>query len=523
MTDSAALPDLANGVAIDRLSGGGMLQGTVGSDEVLLVRKGDEFFAVGARCTHYSGALVEGLVVGDEVRCPLHHACFNLRTGEAVRGPAFDPVSCWRVERVGDRVFVREKLAAPGRPKRGAQGGAARVAAGGPAAVASLSGVPASVVIVGGGPAGLSAADTLRREGYDGPVTLISADDSAPYDRPNLSKDYLGGTASDDWIPLRSPDYYTEQRIRLLLSTRVSALDLAAKRVQVEGGEAIVFDRLLLATGADPVKLTIPGAAPSQIHYLRTYADSRALAAKAAMAKTVVILGGSFIGLEVAATLRERGLAVHVVAMEKQPLERVLGPDIGRLFRTIHESHGVVFHLEDTITQVSGSKVTLRSGTELDADLLVLGVGVQPALALAEQAGLKVDRGVLVDEYLQTSQPGVFAAGDIARWPDSRSGERIRVEHWVVAERQGQVAARNILGLRQRFDAVPFFWTRQFDTSIKYIGHAQEWDAIEVDGSIEAKNCTVTYKRAGRVLAVATIGRNVENLRIEAEMEAGIR
>jgi NADPH-dependent 2,4-dienoyl-CoA reductase/sulfur reductase-like enzyme/nitrite reductase/ring-hydroxylating ferredoxin subunit len=506
---SDVVPDLAAGVAIDRVPEGGMIQGKVGTENVVLARRGAEFFAVGATCTHYGGPLGRGLVVNDTVRCPLHHACFSLRTGEALRGPAFDPIPHWRVEHLGDAVFVREKLTAPSRRPPSA----------------SLRGQkpPASVVIVGGGGAGLAAADTLRREGYDGPVTLISADADPPCDRPNLSKEYLTGKAPDDWIPLRPPSYYSDQRIDLVLNSPVVSLDVRQKRVQTADGTTYAFDRLLLAMGADPVKLPVPGASDSQLSYLRTYADSRALAAKAASAKQVVIIGGSFIGLEVAASLRARGLAVHVVALDKEPLERVMGHEIGQFIRGLHEAHGVVFDLQDTISNLEGRRVILKSGTSLDADLLVLGVGVRPASALAERGGLSVDRGVVVDEYLETSAPGIFAAGDIARLPDPRSGERVRVEHWVFAERQGQAAARNLLGNRERFDAVPFFWTRQFGISIKYVGHAQAWDETVVDGSFEAKNCAVTFKRGGRTLAVATISRDLQSLQAEVAMETSPR
>jgi NADPH-dependent 2,4-dienoyl-CoA reductase/sulfur reductase-like enzyme/nitrite reductase/ring-hydroxylating ferredoxin subunit len=503
MTDAedTSKPDFGNGLPFRALPDGGMVLGRVDADDVLLVRQGNELFAVGAHCTHYHGPLAEGLIAGDTVRCPWHHACFSLRTGEALRAPALDPVACWRVERVGDTVFVREKLAEP-RP-----------------GTAKPPGIPASVVIVGGGAAGLAAADMLRREGYEGVLTVISADDSPPYDRPNLSKDFLAGTAQDDWIPLRSPDYYAERRIDLVLNARVSSLDAHAKRVQLENGKSHGFGALLLATGADPVRLDIPGAADSQIHYLRTFADSRAIIAAAAAAKRVVVIGASFIGLEVAASLRARKIDVHVVAPESEPLERVMGPEVGRFIRHLHESRGVAFHLGKTVGRVAGRQAILSDGTTVDADFLVLGVGVRPSLALAERAGLAVDRGVTVNEYLETSVPGVFAAGDIARWPDPHSGDRIRVEHWVVAERQGQVAARNILGHRERFDAVPFFWSQHYDVAINYVGHAEKWDAIDIDGALDARDCAVTYRRGGRTLAVATISRDRQSLEAELMME----
>ena len=503
--ESNSEQDFGNGVAVDHLPDGGMLQGKVGGEDVIVARRGGEFFAVGASCPHYGGPLAKGLMLGEELRCPLHHACFSLRTGEALRAPAFDPIPCWRVERIGQRVFVREKLPA---------------AAQRPASAAAAPRQPASVVIVGGGAAGLAAADMLRRQGYDGPVTMISADDSAPYDRPNLSKDYLAGKAPEDWLPLRSPDYYADRRIDLVLGSRVSSLDARQKRIRLDSGKTYDFGALLLATGAEPVKLPVQGAADSQLYYLRSLADSRGLIKKVASAKQGLLVGASFIALEVAASLRERGIGVHIAAPEHQPLERVLGPDFGRFIRGLHEAHGVVFHLGQTVTGVDGRRATLSGGTNVDVDFLVLGVGVRPSLALAEQAGLKVDRGIVVNEYLETSAPGVFAAGDIARFPDARSGALVRIEHWVVAERQGQTAARNMLGQRERFDAVPFFWTRQYGVSVKYVGHAEKWDSVEIDGSLEARDCAISYKLGGRTLAVATISRDLHSLRAEAAMEA---
>ncbi len=505
----APTTEFSAGIALRDLPDGAPVSGRVGAEEAILVRRGEDVFAVGAQCSHYHGPLAEGLIVDDTVRCPWHHACFSLRTGEALRAPALDSIPCWRVERVGDRVFVREKLAAPG-PHAGPR--RARVAH-----------APASVVIVGGGAAGLAAADTLRREGYQGAVTIISADDSPPCDRPNLSKDFLAGTAPADWIPLRPPEYYAERHIELELKSRVASIDVNDGRVNLENGEHYEYGALLLATGADPVRLEIPGAPDALIHYLRTFADSRAIVARSTAAKSAVVVGASFIGLEVAASLRARGLAVHVVGPEAAPLEKVLGTEVGRFVRELHESRGVVFHLGRTVNRVDGNKVTLSDATTLETDLMVLGVGVRPSLALAEQAGIAIDRGIAVDEYLETSARGIFAAGDVARWPDPHSGERIRVEHWVVAQRQGQVAARNILGQRIAFEAVPFFWSQHYDVAINYVGHAEKWDAVAIEGSLADRDCAVTYTRGGRTLAVATISRDTQSLLAERAMERADR
>jgi NADPH-dependent 2,4-dienoyl-CoA reductase/sulfur reductase-like enzyme/nitrite reductase/ring-hydroxylating ferredoxin subunit len=498
-TKTRATIDLSQGIAASTLNDGAMILGRVGDEEVVVARSGSELFAIRAHCSHYRGPLVDGLIVGDTVRCPWHHACFSLRTGEALRAPALDPIACWRVEREGDRIFVREKLPST-RPTQVHQ-------------------VPSSIVIVGGGAAGVAAAEMLRREGYEGPVSLISADADPPVDRPNLSKDFLAGHAQDDWIPLWPNDFYVERRIDLVLGRRVASIDPARRTVRLDDGSDRQYGTLLLATGADPVRLAIPGANDDRVRYLRSFADSRAIVERSATARHVVVVGASFIGLEVAASLRARGIAVDVVAPEGTPLERVMGVQVGRFLRSLHETNGVAFHLGQTVAGVDGRTVTLSGGRTLDCDFLVLGVGVTPAVALAEQAGLTMDRGVLVNEYLETSRPGIFAAGDIARWPDPHTGGRIRVEHWVVAERQGQVAARNMLGRRERFDAVPFFWSQHYDVSINYVGHAERWDEVLIDGSLEARDCTVEYRQDGRTLATATIGRDRASLEVEARME----
>jgi NADPH-dependent 2,4-dienoyl-CoA reductase/sulfur reductase-like enzyme/nitrite reductase/ring-hydroxylating ferredoxin subunit len=495
-------PDLASGVAIGSIADGKMLQGHVGDAAVLLARRGKDFFALGATCTHYGGPLAEGLIVGDTVRCPWHHACFSLRTGEALHAPALSGVDCWSTEVSGGKVFVRGK-ASPARTVR----------------FTPKSDSPRRIVIVGGGAAGFAAAERLRREGFQGELSMVSDDDAAPVDRPNLSKDYLAGTAPEEWVPLRGDDFYTEQRIDLRLRTKVSSIDVRAREVALGDGSKLAYDRLLLATGAEPIRLSTPGMDLPHVFTLRTLSDCRAIIARAANARRAVVLGASFIGLEVAASLRARNIEVHVVAPEKRPMERILGPQMGDFVRRLHEEHGVVFHLETTATAIDAKQVTLKSGEAIDSDLVVVGVGVRPRLTLAEKAGLAIDRGVSVNAYLETSAPDVYAAGDIARWPDPHSGADIRVEHWVVAERQGQTAALNMLGLRDKFTAVPFFWSQHYDLPINYVGHAESWDELAIDGDIGARDCVLRYKRQGRVLAVASIYRDTESLTAEAEME----
>jgi NADPH-dependent 2,4-dienoyl-CoA reductase/sulfur reductase-like enzyme/nitrite reductase/ring-hydroxylating ferredoxin subunit len=500
-------PDLTQGVSPADFTDGKLL-GHVGEEQVLLVQLGAELLAIDAFCSHYHGPLAEGLVVGDTVRCPWHHACFSLRSGEASRPPALSALAVWQVEREGERIFVRRKSEQAKETR---------------ASAPQVGDVPRKIVIVGGGAAGFAAAEMLRREGFAGTISMISDDAAPPVDRPNLSKDYLAGQAPEDWVPLRPDDFYAEAGIDLRLNTQVGAIDARERKVVLANGSTLSFDRLLLATGAEPVRLPIPGADQPHVHTLRTLADSRAIIALAtAGSKRVLVIGASFIGLEAAAALRARNLEVHVVAPEERPMERILGAEIGDFVRALHEEHGVIFHLRDTVTAFEGKRARLKSGGTIEADVVVVGVGVRPRLILAEQAGLATDRGVTVNGLLETSAPGIFAAGDIARWPDPHSKANIRVEHWVVAERQGQTAARNMLGQGERYDGVPFFWSQHYDVPINYVGHAEGWDEIKVDGSVAGRDCLVRYKQKGRVLAVASIYRDVASLQAELAMERDV-
>ncbi len=359
----------------------------------------------------------------------------------------------------------------------------------------------------------------LRREGYDGPITLIGADEFLPYDRPNLSKDYLAGTAPEDWIPLRSADFYRQQNIEALTNVRVEAIDPKTKHVTLSDRRSLGYAALLLATGAEPVWLQIAGDDLPHVCYLRTLSDSRRIIEKAQNAKRAVVIGASFIGLEVAASLRERKIEVAVVGKHSQPLEKILGREMGNLIRETHDAHGVKFHLARTPAIIQDRHVQLDDGTILDCDLVVVGIGVRPNTALAEKAGIATDHGVLVNEYLETNIPGIFAAGDIARWPDAHTRRKIRVEHWVVAERQGQTAARNILGVREPFNAPPFFWSNHFDLHIRYVGHGSGDDQASVSGDLKAKDASVVFRSAGKVTAVAGIGRDHENLEADVALE----
>jgi len=496
-TDNATGPDLTLGVDAAAIPEGGMLRGHVGEASVLIARAGGALYAVGAECTHYHGPLAEGLIVGETLRCPWHHACFSLRTGEALRAPAIDPIECWAVEEASGKVFVKTRITAE------------------PAAPQPL-GKARRVVIVGGGAAGFATAEMLRRKGFDGTVTVLCADDQAPYDRPNCSKDYLAGEAPAEWMPLRDPAFYADNGIDLRLGAEAAALDVAAKTVTMADGQVVAYDVLVLATGAEPQRPPVPGLDAPNAYVLRTLKDADAIIQAAGGAKRAAVIGASFIGLEVAAALRQRGLETHVIAPEAVPLERVMGRDVGEWIRRVHETHGVVFHLGRKVLGYADGRVTLDEGEPVAADFIVVGAGVKPRTTLAEAAGLKVDNGVVVDGRLRTSAEGVYAAGDIARYPDPISGDLVRIEHWVHAERQGQHVARMILGEDAPFADPPFFWSAHYDKTVRYAGHAQTFDPPNVEGSLDKEDAAVRFSQSGRLLAVATIGRDLAALQAEA-------
>jgi NADPH-dependent 2,4-dienoyl-CoA reductase/sulfur reductase-like enzyme/nitrite reductase/ring-hydroxylating ferredoxin subunit len=496
-------PDFAQGVAVSECPREGTTAGRVGDVPVLLSHFDGEWFAVDGACTHYGAALADGLIEARQVHCPLHHACFDLKTGAVRRSPALDPLGRWQVELAGDRLFIRARIeASPCTPRADESVG--------------------RVVIVGGGAAGLSCANELRILGFGGQIAILSADADPPCDRPNLSKDYLAGTAAEEWIPLRSDDWYREQAITLRLATKATSIDLDARAVVLESGERVDFDHLLLATGAEPRRLPEHGFDGERVFTLRSLADARAVIAAATSASRAAIIGSSFIGMEAAAALRSRGLEVDVISPEHVPFERVFGPELGELVQQLHRDKGVHFHLGTVATGFENGALLLATGEKIPADLVLVAVGVVPRIELAEAAGLDVGDGVPVDENLRTTAPGVFAAGDIAAFPDPLTGELIRIEHWAVAEQQGRVAAANMMGLNRRFAEVPFFWTEQYGVAIRYVGRASDWDEVTVDGNFGADGCMARYLSEGQHVASAAINRDREALEEELRLEQRI-
>lgn len=497
-------PDLAAGVALADIPDGGVLAGHVDGTAVLLSRRGDDVFAIGATCSHYGGPLGEGLVLAGEVRCPWHHARFDLRDGRCLGAPALAHLPTWQVLREGDRV----RLGARQEP----------VARHPPSRHAAVP-VPARIVILGGGGAGAAAALRLRELGWDGELALLSDDPDPPYDRPNLSKDYLAGEAEEGWMPLKSDEEWRRLGIEVITGCRVEHLDRDRRELQARDGRRFGYERLLLATGAEPGRLDLPGFDDPAVHSLRTLADCRALIGALEGVHQAVLVGAGFIGLEAAAALRHRGLEVAVVAPEEAPMARILGPELAACLVNLHREHGVRFHLgrKPVRFEPEAGRLVLDDGTALAAGLVLVGVGARPRTTLAEQAGLDVEEhGVVVDRRLCTPDADIFAVGDIARFP--WRGEAVRIEHWVHAQRQGEHAAAAMLGDRRPFTDVPFFWTHHYDMTLRYSGHARGFDQAVMEGTPDSGHCSVRLLRGGTLHAGITLGEDRRSLEFEREL-----
>ena len=487
--------------------------------KVLLTRQQGQVHAFAPNCPHYGAPLEKGKVVAGRLICPWHHACFKVENGHLCEPPALDDLPTYPVREAGGRILVQVPASPPASTDKPDATPTAEVG-GVPPAAAQVPADTRTFVIVGGGAAGEFAAQTLRKEGFAGRVVLISSEEKVPYDRTKLSKAYLAGKAQPETLPLRQRDFYEAQKIEYRPNTRATGLNLASQEVELEGQPPLHYNQLLLAPGSVPNLLPkLPGHNLAGVLPLRTQADASALLAATKDAREVVIIGSSFIGMEAASSLVSESRRVTVIAQEKVPFERVLGPEIGAMFQKLHEEKGVRFEVEAEVTGIYGERgqvvgIQLKSEKLVHADVVVLGVGVRPATDFLAQAfALEKDGGLAVDEYLQAAED-VYAAGDIARFPLALTGQPTRIEHWRVAQQHGQTAARNMLGQRQKFTAAPFFWTQQYGKSLRYAGHAEKWEEIIYQGDVAQQDFLAFYVLENRIVAAAGMNRDADMIYI---------
>jgi 3-phenylpropionate/trans-cinnamate dioxygenase ferredoxin reductase subunit len=360
-------------------------------------------------------------------------------------------------------------------------------------------------IIVGASLAGAKAAETLRGEGFDGRLVLVGAEDARPYERPPLSKDYLRGEVGREKVYVHDESFYAEHDIELRLGSLAVGLDTSSTELELDNGDRLRYDRLLLATGSEPRRLSVPGGDLDGVLYLRSIHDSDAIRERLDRGGAVVVIGAGWIGAEVAASARQRGLEVTIVEPASVPLERVLGAEVGAVYRDIHADNGVRMLMSTGIERFEGDRAVERvrtdDGQELECDFVVVGVGVEPRVRLASRAGIAIDNGIVVDASLETSVPGVFAAGDVANAHHPFYGERIRVEHWANALHQGPAAARNMLGKAEPYDRLPYFFSDQYDVGMEYSGLAREWDRIVVRGDPANREFVAFWLTGDRVVA----------------------
>ncbi len=463
---------------------------------VLLARVGGRLHACAAKCPHYGAPLATGVLDGTTVVCPWHHARFDVTTGALCDPPALDSLQAYAVEERDGGVFVT--ITEPAHvPPRAPQG----------------EGDGRLFLILGAGAAAQAAAEALRDAGFSGRIALTTPEAERPYDRTKLSKAYAAGTADDASLPLRDDAFQARHRIETWTGRTAEALDAERKTVRFADGETVHYDACLVATGGTPRRLPIPGADAPGVHVLRSHADARAIAEAAEHATRAVVVGGSFIGMEVASSLTDRGVAVSVVDRSAVPLSAALGTDVGGVFQTAAEEKGVTFHLEADIERIDsgdgGLEVVLKSGERLRGDLVVLGVGVRPATDFLEGHGfLQDDGGVQTDRALKVAD-GLWAAGDVAA-VGTESGERVRIEHWRLAQQHGRSAAAAMLGSDAPFDGVPFFWTGQFGLSLRSVGHAKKPDETLVVGSLDDRAFVAYAIEGGRAVAAFAVGKDTD-------------
>jgi NADPH-dependent 2,4-dienoyl-CoA reductase/sulfur reductase-like enzyme/nitrite reductase/ring-hydroxylating ferredoxin subunit len=483
-------------VAIAKVSDieeGEMKAFTIGDHRILLTRTQGEFRALGATCPHYGAPLEEGILSSSRIVCPWHHTSYNAQTGNLEEPPGLDNLPVYQLKIIGEDVIVVLPDEVP----------SSRL----PDMSRSDTKVDGRVfVIVGAGAAGNAAAQTLREDGFKGRIIMITQEDRLPYDRPQLTKEYLEGQSDDGMLPLRSEEFYKDHDIECMLNAKVNKVAIANRMITFENGDELAYDSILLASGGIPRTLDVPGSELHGVFTLRSWADSSAIIEASKVASNVVVVGTSFIGIESAYSLSQRDLSVTVVGVDSVPFEGALGAEIGSLFQQLHEANGVQFRLKEQIARLEGTErveaVLLESGERIPADLVVVGVGVRPATDFIEGLDLLSDGSIAVDEFFQATDR-VYAAGDIATFPYWYTGEWLRIEHWRTAEQQGRIAGHNMAGNEVPYRSVPFFWTTQVGLYFRYVGHVKRWDEIIVRGDISSKVFTAYYVKGGIVCAAA--------------------
>jgi NADPH-dependent 2,4-dienoyl-CoA reductase/sulfur reductase-like enzyme/nitrite reductase/ring-hydroxylating ferredoxin subunit len=496
---------------IEDFKNGEMKSVSVGENkEVLIVNINDELFALGAHCTHYSGSLQEGILNGGTIICPLHHACFNAKTGELKEPPAADNLPQFEVIIENDNVLVRVPDEFPFSKA--------------PEMTERDEDIDENYVIIGGGAAGYAAAQAMREAEYKGRITIITRENRTPYDRPNLSKDYLQGSAQEEWMPLRPDDFYSKYNIEFMFDMKVNMINIKEKKILFEKGEDLSFTKLLIATGGTPREIKVPGANLKNIFYLRSFSDSDGIIDAAKNSKEAVIIGSSFIGMESASSLIERGVRVTVISPDNVPFERTLGKEIGELLRKQHEESGVGFKLKRNVKGFEGNEnvesVFLDNGEKVKADFVVAGIGVKPATDFIDGLVKSPDGGIKVDDTFWAAED-IYAAGDAAVFPFWMTGEDIRIEHWRTALQQGRTAGFSMAGKNTKYESIPFFWTYQAGLTIRYVGYAKNWDDIIYQGDVSSKEFIAFYVKGNKVIAAAGIGKDKEIAAVEALMKAG--
>ncbi len=481
-------------------------QVNIGGENIMLVRHNDEIFAWSNQCPHYGAPLNKGYIDHHHVTCPWHNARFELQSGRMVTPPALDDLPGYEVKVENQAIYIGRKNEAD-MPQ-----------------VKELTD-SRSFLIIGGGAAGNTAAETLRREGFGGKITIVTADYDRPYDRPTLSKSFLAGKAGPDALPLRPEDFYVRMKIDLITGRRVTKLYTDEKIASTDNGDTYRYDKCLLATGGMPNMLDIPGADKKNIFTLRSFEDARKIDRAVEDAHHVLLVGAGFIGLESASSLRERGLSVTIVAPEETLMKKLLGQDVGKAIQKFHEKNHVTFHLGQTVSEFKGSdgvrQAVLTDDKKVDADIVIMGVGIKPAVDYLDNTDLVQDGAVPVNSRLQTNDESVFAAGDIAVVPNPHDNSAQRVEHWVAAESQGRFAAKSMLGEKGDYEQIPFFWTRQFGQAFKYIGYSRDFDNIVYRGNVKGEIFLAGYFKGEKFTAAFTRGMADELWALEQILSRG--